>query len=149
MIFSNTEKSILGTLLKSKKINEHKIYMRALGLGLLNSGISASLLSHLRQKNYSAVKEFFEAVVLDFPENKKQPAKQQKISEEDTKKEVQKEPYKQNSKERVKKHRFKKRKNGFKTISFDLDRETYEKLNKIKSEANMSYSELFTKLISC
>lgn len=145
MIFSNTEKSILETLLKSKKTNEHKIYLRALSLNLLSSGISADLLSHLRQKNNSVVKEFFESIVLAFPENKKQPVKQQKILEEKTKKETQK----QSSKERVKKHRLKKLQNGFKTISFDLDIETYKKLNKIKSEANISYSELFTKLLSC
>lgn len=158
MIFSNTEKSILETLLKSKKINEHKIFMRAISFGLSNSATSSALLYHLRQKNNKAVKEFFEAVALDFPENKNKPKAEPK---QELKKEIQiqkKEPQSPeqktnqtlktpSSKERVKKHRLKKHKNGFKTISFDLDGKTYEKLNKIKLESNMSYSELFTKLI--
>ena len=46
--------------------------------------------------------------------------------------------------QRVKKHRLKQSKEGLKTISFALEDNLHQKLKKMASEQNMSYSQFFS-----
>ena len=51
------------------------------------------------------------------------------------------------SKDRVKKHRSEKKKLGYKTVCIDLDRETYDRLQREKKKYNLTYPDLVKKLM--